>query len=84
MMTISIDDFMLELKDGSIKNIGAATKTGTIKLYDVTETTARKFGDDRAKLAFDDADDNHVEVAIPGDAIPDLIATLDDVVDSLE
>lgn len=83
MITISIDEFMIELKDGSIKNIGAATKTGTVKLYDVTETSARVFGDGRAKLAFSDADDNHVEVAIPHDSIPDLITSLEDVAHSL-
>ena len=84
MITISIDEFILELKDGSIKNVGAATKTGTVKLYDVTSTSAREFADDRAKLAFSDADDNTIEVAVPLDSIPDLITSLETVADSLD
>lgn len=84
MITISIDDFIIELKDGSIKNVGAATKTSTVKLYDVTSTSAREFGDDRAKLTFTDADDNHVEVAIPHTAVPELITTLEEIDNSLE
>lgn len=84
MITIAIDEFTLELKDGSIKNVGAATKTGTVKLYDVTSSTAREFGDDRAKLAFNDEDDNTVEVAVPLDSVPDLISSLENVADSLD
>lgn len=84
MITIAIDDFILELKEGSIQNVGAATKTGTVKLYDVTSSTAREFGDDRAKLAFSDADDNTVEVAVPLDTIPNLISSLETVADSLD
>lgn len=76
MITISLEDFMIELKDGSIKNVGSSTKTSTIKLYDVTTTTAREFGNDRVKLEFIDEDQNHVEIALGHEAINTLITDL--------
>lgn len=69
MLTMSIDQFMIELKDGAFKNVGPPTKTATVKLYDVTRVDAREFGDERVKLEFEDADGNLVEVAVfPADA----------------
>jgi hypothetical protein len=64
MLTLQLEDFMIELKDGSIKNVGAANKTATAKLYDVTGAEAREFGDERVKLSFTDEDGNEVEVAL--------------------
>lgn len=69
MLSLQFEEFMLELKDGSIKNIGASNKQATAKLYDIVESEAREFGDERVKLAFTDEDDNVIEVALdPSDA----------------
>jgi len=69
VLSLQLDEFMLELKDGSIKNVGAPNKSGTAKLYDVEDAEARAFGDERVKLAFEDDAGNAVEVAIsPSDA----------------
>lgn len=64
MITIDIDEFIVELAEGSIKNVGAPTKRATAKLYDVTEAEARAFGDERVKFAFADDEGNEVEVAV--------------------
>lgn len=76
MITISLEDFTIELKDGSIKNVGSSTKTSTVKLYDVTTTTAREFGNDRIKLEFIDEDQNQVEIALGHETISTLITEL--------
>lgn len=64
MIALSISDFHVELKDGSVKNVGPATKTAAAKLFDVETAGAREFGDKRVKLAFEDDDGNEVEVAL--------------------
>jgi hypothetical protein len=69
MLSLQLDDFMLELKDGSLKNVGPADKSATTKLYDVESVEVREFGDERVKLAFADESGNEVEVALfPTDA----------------
>lgn len=64
MLSLTLPDFMIELKDGSIRNVGAPNKTATVKLYDVVEAEAREFGDEQVKLVFGDEDGNDVEVAL--------------------
>ncbi len=64
MLSLDIDDFMLELKDGAFKNIGASNKQATVKLYDVEGVDVRAFGDERVKIAFEDEDGSEVEVAL--------------------
>ena len=69
MLSLTLEDFMIELKDGSIKNVGPATKGAEAKLFDVASAEAREFGDKRVKLAFEDGEGNAVEVALfPEDA----------------
>ncbi|WP_247009458.1 hypothetical protein [Halorientalis litorea] len=69
MLSLQLDDFMLELKDGSLKNVGPADKSATTKLYDVESVEVREFGDKRVKLAFADESGNEVEIALfPTDA----------------
>jgi hypothetical protein len=63
MLSLQLDEFMIELKEGSIKNVGGPNKSGTVKLYDVEHAEARAFGE-RVKLAFDDGAGNEVEVAL--------------------
>ena len=64
MLTLDLESFMFELKDGAIKHIGPSNKTATVKCYDVEDVEVREFGDERAKLAFTDEDGNEVEVAL--------------------
>ena len=64
MLSLSLEEFMIELKGGSVKNVGPQTKRAEAKLYDVVEAEAREFGDERVKLAFEDEDGNVVQVAL--------------------
>jgi hypothetical protein len=64
MLALSIEDFHVELKDGSLKNVGPATKSASVKLYDVASAGAREFGDKRVKLVFADDEGNEVQVAL--------------------
>ncbi|WP_460919434.1 hypothetical protein [Salinarchaeum chitinilyticum] len=79
MLSLQLEEFAIELKEGSIKNVGAPNKAGTAKLYDVETVEARPFGDERIKLAFSDADGNEIEVALApdhADAIGEQLASL--------
>lgn len=64
MLSLDIDPFMLELKEGSLKNVGPADKSATAKLYDVEAVEVREFGDKRVKLTFADDSGNEVAVAL--------------------
>lgn len=64
MLTLDIDQFMLELEDGAFKNVGPPTKSASVKLFDVEDAEAREFGDKRVKLVFEDGDGNEVQVAL--------------------
>jgi len=64
MLTLDIDQFMLELKDGAFKNVGPSNKQATVKLYDVEGVDAREYGDKRVKLAFEDEQGSEVEIAL--------------------
>lgn len=64
MLSLTLDDFMIELKEGVIHNVGGATKAASAKLYDVVDAEAREFGDERVKLAFADEEGNEVHVAL--------------------
>jgi hypothetical protein len=68
MLALAIEDFHVELKDGSLSNVGPPTKSATAKLFDVEAAEAREFGDKRVKLVFADDEGNEVQVALfPGD-----------------
>jgi len=64
MFTLDMDRFMFELKDGALKHVGSSTKTATAKLYDVESVDVREFGDERIKIACEDASGNEVQVAL--------------------
>jgi hypothetical protein len=64
MLSLQLEEFMIELKEGSIKNVGPTNKAATAKLYDVEGVDVREFGDKRIKLAFEDGEGNEVEVAL--------------------
>jgi hypothetical protein len=70
MLTLDLDGFMVELKEGTVKHVGTSDKCATVKLYDVTEAEAREFGDERVKFALADDEGNEVEVALdPEEAV---------------
>ncbi|WP_135303038.1 hypothetical protein [Haloarcula amylovorans] len=64
MLSIDIEQFMLELKDGAFKNVGPSNKQATIKLYDVEGVDVREYGDKRVKLAFEDEQGSEVEISL--------------------
>ena len=64
MLSLQLEEFMIELKEGSIKNVGPTNKEATAKLYDVEGVDVREFGDKRVKLAFEDGEGNEIEVAL--------------------
>lgn len=64
MLSLDLEEFIFELKDGAIKNVGAPNKAATAKLYDVETIGVDEFGDERVKLRFADAEGNRVEVAL--------------------
>ena len=69
MLSLDLDRFMFELKEGALKHVGPSNRAATVTLYDVEGVEVREFGDKRVKLAFEDEDDNEVEVALfPEDA----------------
>jgi hypothetical protein len=76
VLHLRLDEFTIELDDGTIQNVGGPTKSGTAKLFEVGEAEARAFGDRRVKLAFADDDGSEVEVALDP---ADLETLLDDV-----
>lgn len=79
MLTLSIEDLLLELEDGAVKHVGPKTTDATVKLYHVESAEARAFGDRQCKLAFADGEGNEVEVALDTDDAADLAAALDGV-----
>lgn len=64
MLTIDLDDFMFELKDGVLKHVGASNNRATVKLYDVDDAEVREFGDERIKISCEDESGNQVELAL--------------------
>ena len=69
MFTLQLDEFMIELQDGALKNVGPSNKSAEAKLFDVDSAEAREFGDKRVKCVFADDEGNEIEVALfPDDA----------------
>jgi len=77
MITLSLSDFTLELKEGVVKHVGPSNKTASAKLYDVEAAEAREFGDDRVKLVFEDEAGSVVHVALPPQTARDLASDVD-------
>lgn len=80
MLNLILDDFMVELKDGAIRNVGPSNKTGTAKLFDVESAEAREFGDKRVKVVCEDEDGNEVQVAL----FPEQVRAIADDIEALE
>jgi hypothetical protein len=84
MFTLDMDSFTFELKEGTVKHVGASNAAATAKLYDVTDVESREFGDERVKLAFGDGEGNEVEVALFPEEAAELRAGLEDLVGDVE
>ena len=80
MLTLSLEEFMVELNEGSIKNVGPTNKSATVKLFDVESAEAREFGDKRVKLVFEDADGSEIQVSL----FPDDVRKIVDDIEALE
>jgi len=79
MLALQLSDFMVELKDGALKNVGPSNKTGSAKLFETEDIEAREFGDKRVKVVASDADGNEVQVALFPEQVRDLADDLADL-----
>ncbi len=79
MLNLNLEPFMIELKDGSIKNVGPTNKAAQAKLFDVESVEARAFGDSQLKLVAKDASGNEVQIALS----PKQAETVIDDIDAL-
>ena len=76
MLTVDIDEFVLELDEGTVKHVGASNTSATVKLYDIGRAEAREFGD-RVKLACEDEGGNEVEIALDPDRASELARAIE-------
>jgi hypothetical protein len=76
MLTIDLEEFMFELKEGTLKHVGASNNAATVKLYDIEEVEVREFGDQR-KIACRDDGGNEVELALDPDTAEELAAGIE-------
>jgi len=79
MLTLDLDGLMIELKQGTVKHVGASNASAEAKLYDVEGVDVRTFGDERVKVGFDDGEGNELEVALFPDEAEALLAGLETV-----
>ena len=77
MLNLIVEDFMVELKDGAIKNVGPANKTATAKLFDVETAEAREFGDKRVKIVCEDDEGNEIQVALFPEQVREIAADIE-------
>ncbi|MFO7925852.1 MAG: hypothetical protein ACQET5_03980 [Halobacteriota archaeon] len=73
MLNLNLDSFMIELKDGSIKNVGPTNKSASAKLFDVESAEARAFGDSQLKIVATDASGNEVQIALSADEAESIV-----------
>ena len=64
MLTLDLENVMLELDDGTIKHVGASDSAAAVSLYDATDVEVRPFGDSRVKIAVADGEGNEIELAL--------------------
>jgi hypothetical protein len=76
MITIDLDEFMFELKGGTLKHVGASNNAATAKLYDIESTEVREFGD-QLKLACADDSGNEIEIALDPATARDIADDID-------
>lgn len=80
MLTLQLDDFMVEFEDGTVKHVGPSTADATVKLYHASTAEARAFGD-QVKLSFADGEGNEVEVALSPANLDSLVADVRELQD---
>ncbi|WP_247729100.1 hypothetical protein [Halovivax limisalsi] len=80
MLALDIEPFTVELKEGSLSNVGPTNKSASAKLFDVESADVRAFGDKRVKFEFDDAEGNEVQVAL----FPETVRALVEEIETLE
>ncbi|MDQ2051302.1 hypothetical protein RBH26_12510 [Natronolimnohabitans sp. A-GB9] len=80
MLALTLEDFMVEVNDGSIKNVGPTNKSAEVKMFDVETAEAREFGDKRVKLVFEDEDGSEIQVSL----FPDDVRKLVDDIETME
>jgi tRNA G37 N-methylase TrmD len=73
VLNVNISEFMIELKDGSIKNVGAPTKAAEAKLFDPDDVEVREFGDSQVKVVATDESGNEVQIAMLADQFEDVL-----------
>ncbi|WP_336327078.1 hypothetical protein [Halovenus sp. HT40] len=78
MLTIDLEEFMFELKDGTVKHVGASNNAATAKLYDIETTEIREFGD-QLKLACADDSGNEIELALDSDTAREIADSVEDL-----
>lgn len=78
MLTIDLEEFMFELKDGTVKHVGASNNAATAKLYDIETTEVREFGD-QLKLACADDSGNELELALDSDTAREIADGIEDL-----
>ncbi len=81
MLTLDLANLAVEFKDGAIKHVGASNSRAEAKLYDVSESEARGFGNDRIKVSVADDEGNHVEIALFEDEARSIKADLTRLID---
>ncbi len=64
MLALDIENFLIEIQDGSVKNVGPPTKSVSAKLYHPETAEARAFGDSQVKITATDADGNELQIAL--------------------
>lgn len=80
MLNLNLESFMVEFKEGSVKNVGPTNKSATAKLFDVETVEAREFGDSRVKLVAEDGTGNEVQIAL----FPEQARAVVDDVEAME
>jgi len=78
MLTINLDDFIIELKEGTVKHVGASTTSAEVKLYDIAQAETRTFGD-QIKLQFKDDEGNCVELALESATVESMVEDIEDI-----
>lgn len=76
MLTLQLEDFMVEFEEGTLKHVGTSTKSAEVKLFHVDDAGARAFGDDEVRLEFADGEGNEATVTVSAGASEDLAAEL--------
>ena len=84
MLYLDIENYMLQIKDGALKNVGPPSKSATAKLYDIETAEARAFGDNRIKFVCRDDEGNEVQLALFPEHVETILKDIDDIKQSGE